>query len=483
MSSDGFTFGGWKDDPEYGDIFRLDITPITFNLTLYAVWIENVPVITDEAVSDSAPTVGETEVDMSSISIDTRPENLEALMKAAQSVQLPEPESVEEQVVRNTAMQSAVDSIDEIIRQRENQSAMAALIAAGLILQNEDGAIPENTEIEVSREVYMEVQAKGLVEQNVDGVVRKLLSLDINPFYNVLANVAGSAANPVSVSGGNPTTIEKPIDLSVGLPVGFLPDGQNFAYVNHQHDGIDYTYRGSVSDGTLSFRSLGLSPFEITTDSMAAKITVNADGTAMDLYYATLADAVQKVENGGTITLVEGVTESLTTDKNKSYTVELASGVNEADVNLTVDGKTASFQNGKVTVAAASEPGTDPAAPGTDPSTPPTDPATPGTDTPTTPGTPAPQPAKQGCYVATAVYGSYDCPEVWTLRRFRDKVLAKTWYGRLFIKLYYAVSPTAVRLFGNCAWFQNFFRDRLDVMVGSLQENGFESTPYNDRTW
>ena len=22
------------------------------------------------------------------------------------------------------------------------------------------------------------------------------------------------------------------------------------------------------------------------------------------------------------------------------------------------------------------------------------------------------------CYVATAVYGSYDCPEVWTLRRF-----------------------------------------------------------------
>ena len=88
-----------------------------------------------------------------------------------------------------------------------------------------------------------------------------------------------------------------------------------------------------------------------------------------------------------------------------------------------------------------------------------------------------------GCYVATAVYGSYDCPEVWTLRRFRDNVLAKTWYGRLFIKLYYAVSPTAVRLFGNCAWFQNFFRDRLDVMVGSLQENGFESTPYNDRTW
>ena len=64
-----------------------------------------------------------------------------------------------------------------------------------------------------------------------------------------------------------------------------------------------------------------------------------------------------------------------------------------------------------------------------------------------------------GCYVATAVYGSYDCPEVWTLRRFRDKVLAKTWYGRLFIHLYYAVSPTAVKL-STCAVKRTLF-DRL----------------------
>ncbi|NLX93020.1 MAG: hypothetical protein GXZ02_03995, partial [Clostridiales bacterium] len=38
-----------------------------------------------------------------------------------------------------------------------------------------------------------------------------------------------------------------------------------------------------------------------------------------------------------------------------------------------------------------------------------------------------------GCYVATAVYGSYDCPQVWTLRRYRDYTLAETWYGRAFI--------------------------------------------------
>ena len=88
-----------------------------------------------------------------------------------------------------------------------------------------------------------------------------------------------------------------------------------------------------------------------------------------------------------------------------------------------------------------------------------------------------------GCYIATAVYGSYDCPEVWTLRRFRDEVLAETWYGRLFIRLYYTVSPTAVELFGDSPWFRSFFRERLDRMVAGLQESGFESTPYQDMTW
>ena len=94
-----------------------------------------------------------------------------------------------------------------------------------------------------------------------------------------------------------------------------------------------------------------------------------------------------------------------------------------------------------------------------------------------------PSTTSQGCYVATAVYGSYDCPEVWTLRRFRDEVLAETWYGRLFIRLYYTVSPTAVELFGDSPWFRSFFRERLDRMVAGLQESGFESTPYQDMTW
>ncbi len=88
-----------------------------------------------------------------------------------------------------------------------------------------------------------------------------------------------------------------------------------------------------------------------------------------------------------------------------------------------------------------------------------------------------------GCYVATAVYGSYDCPQVWTLRRYRDNTLAKTWYGLLFIYLYYTFSPTLVRWFGNKAWFKNMWKPKLDRMVKRLNDEGVEDTPYNDKRW
>lgn len=88
-----------------------------------------------------------------------------------------------------------------------------------------------------------------------------------------------------------------------------------------------------------------------------------------------------------------------------------------------------------------------------------------------------------GCYVATAVYGSYDCPQVWTLRRYRDDSLAKTWHGRAFIHTYYAISPTLVKWFGDTDWFKNLWKPKLDRMVSNLNSEGVENTPYEDKNW
>lgn len=85
-----------------------------------------------------------------------------------------------------------------------------------------------------------------------------------------------------------------------------------------------------------------------------------------------------------------------------------------------------------------------------------------------------------GCYIATAVYGSYDCPQVWTLRRYRDYVLARSVPGRVFIKLYYAVSPTIVKYFGKAGWFIHFSKTKLDRFVLKLNEQGIKDTEYTD---
>lgn len=90
---------------------------------------------------------------------------------------------------------------------------------------------------------------------------------------------------------------------------------------------------------------------------------------------------------------------------------------------------------------------------------------------------------ENGCYVATAVYGSYDCPEVWVLRRYRDFTLARSWYGRAFIRAYYAISPKLVKCFGHTKVFKRLCRKPLDKKIAALRANGVDDSAYQDIDW
>jgi hypothetical protein len=83
-----------------------------------------------------------------------------------------------------------------------------------------------------------------------------------------------------------------------------------------------------------------------------------------------------------------------------------------------------------------------------------------------------------GCYVATCVYGSYDCPEVWTLRRFRDFSLQHRLLGKKFIRAYYRISPKIVKRCGHKKWFNRMMKPIVDRLVAKLQNKGVESSPY-----
>lgn len=78
---------------------------------------------------------------------------------------------------------------------------------------------------------------------------------------------------------------------------------------------------------------------------------------------------------------------------------------------------------------------------------------------------------KEGCYIATAVYGSYDCEEVLILRRFRDGTLSRSLLGRLFIKIYYFISPKLVKCFGSNVLFKKIFKMILDKLVARFSNS------------
>lgn len=80
--------------------------------------------------------------------------------------------------------------------------------------------------------------------------------------------------------------------------------------------------------------------------------------------------------------------------------------------------------------------------------------------------------SSEGCYIATAVYGDYDAPQVLTLRKFRDEVLLFHWWGKLFVKLYYSVSPYIAKRLHNAKYFNSKVKALLDRVIKILDETG-----------
>jgi hypothetical protein len=89
-----------------------------------------------------------------------------------------------------------------------------------------------------------------------------------------------------------------------------------------------------------------------------------------------------------------------------------------------------------------------------------------GSQPPPVPSSGAESSAKSssGCFVATAVYGSYDHPAVLTLRAFRDRDLMPCSWGRAFVWAYYRIGPRlagVVRRSHHCGVVARTILDRL----------------------
>jgi hypothetical protein len=72
------------------------------------------------------------------------------------------------------------------------------------------------------------------------------------------------------------------------------------------------------------------------------------------------------------------------------------------------------------------------------------------------------------CFVATAAFGSPMEKQVKTLRRFRDQVLSKTSFGKMFVNLYYQVSPPMARWIAQSPLRRSVARGALTPVIFSI---------------
>lgn len=165
-------------------------------------------------------------------------------------------------------------------------------------------------------------------------------TLDITPKYDVVVVGTKNGATAKKVVETNTLNVTKATEVSVQLPAGFVTNTDNL-YV--QHKGHEYDAAVTANNGvyTANFTNPdGFSEFTISkTSQSVAKVGNNK--------YTTFQDAVNAVENNGTIEIVGGNKDYTATisGSSKTFTVK-----NTLDSDITVkvnnDSKTVGKDNG-----------------------------------------------------------------------------------------------------------------------------------------
>lgn len=69
--------------------------------------------------------------------------------------------------------------------------------------------------------------------------------------------------------------------------------------------------------------------------------------------------------------------------------------------------------------------------------------------------------SKSGCFIATAVYTPSEVAKIDILRDYRDRVLLKSALGKIFVYLYYAISPSIARIISKSQMLKSTVRTLL----------------------
>ncbi len=190
--------------------------------------------------------------------------------------------------------------------------------------------------VTVYRQAYLDVV---ITDAKNSGSTVNTLTLEITPMVKEIASTAATAAgivtededgkNAVQIGEAKALTINTPSEITVTTP--FTSEK---VYVTHEKaDERKYSYSNtSDANGKLTFTSkYGFSEFTFSK-TRDGDIVAETGGVG----YTSLQDAVNAVENGGTITIVKNDTYEATTTAAKSFNIVKDGGVTDASWKLTV---------------------------------------------------------------------------------------------------------------------------------------------------
>ncbi len=189
------------------------------------------------------------------------------------------------------------------------------------VLPSESQATVDNTTIVI--QPYMDI--------SIDAVdmAAKTVTLDITPMYRTVATTANlesgqiildsedsGTVNAVQIGDPRPLEINKPVTITLTLPANFATSNETL-YIQHIKDGgRTYYYTGTVDSQNLTFTNPnGFSTFTVST-------TNGAVAEVEGIGYANFQDAVDAVENGGTIKVLKSGDYSVSGNKTFSITYE-----------------------------------------------------------------------------------------------------------------------------------------------------------------
>ncbi len=253
-------------------------------------------------VEEVKPAAGDPAVDLTKIPVEQK----EAVESAASSVT----DSGELAAAANTVLENANEQKDA---------------AVNAFKESEIEGASEAGNVTVYAQTYLDITPTSYDSE--DGT----LTMDITPMYRVVATTADSAddikvigetedtPNAVVLDGSEEELDIQTMTITLTLPANFATSNETL-YIQHIKDGgRTYYYTGTVDSRNLTFTNPnGFSTFTVST-------TNGAVAEVEGIGYANFQDAVDAVENGGTIKVLKSGDYSVS--GNKTFSITYGAGI------------------------------------------------------------------------------------------------------------------------------------------------------------